>query len=336
MFVVFAGPAGSSVACAQVAEKLLAAKTISFDSVITSTADGKSLRKSREYFMSPGKSRHELLFPESEAGGFAIEDFVAGKSIAVISKTKTALVGSIKGGAELDRIKRMIDFLRSLPEKNPRQLGERQIEGVPVKGFELDSPAETTTVWAHATTGSPVRIEILHKNAQPGPQTEVMTNFKFDEKLDPKMFSVEPPKGYTVRQNAVIDVNAGPPSAVAKLLKTYAKYMGGEFPRSLGKEGLEPLSEKLRNSGTLKQDELPHQDDLLQLPAYLGTVAAVTSNLKAGERWQYYPGVTPAKKDQIMFWYLDTKTNTYSAVYGDLRIEKVTKGQLPSVGQGTK
>jgi outer membrane lipoprotein-sorting protein len=335
-FFLFAGPAGSSVAFAQVAEKLQAAKTLSYDSVITSTADGKILRKTRSYFMSPGRWRLESLFPESDAGGAAIVDSPAGKSIAIISKTKTAIVGSIKGGGEIDDIKKMMDYLRSLPEKSPRQLGQRQIEGVPAKGFELDSPDETTTVWAHATTGNPVRIEILHKNARPGPQTEVMTNIKLDEKLAPEIFSVEPPQGYTVRQNATLDLDVGPPSPVAGLLKTYAKYMDGEFPKSLGPDGLKPLHEKLLKSGTLKPEQLPDQDDLLQLPTYVSAVAAVTSKLKAGERWQYYPGVTLAKKDDIVFWYLDTKTNTYSAVYGDLRIEKVAKEQLPPVGQGAK
>src|SRR5882724_9782899 len=107
LFFVLAGPAGPSMAFAQVAEKLQAAKTIVFDSAITSTADGKTLHKSRDYFMSPGKSRHESLFPESEVGGAAIVDFPAGKSLIVHSKTKTAIVGSIKGGGEFDRLKKM-------------------------------------------------------------------------------------------------------------------------------------------------------------------------------------------------------------------------------------
>jgi hypothetical protein len=112
--------------------------------------------------------------------------------------------------------------------------------------------------------------------------------------------------------------------------------MEGEFPSTLGPDGLKPFREKLVNSGTLKPDQLPNDDDLLQLPAHVAAVAAVTSKLKEGQRWQYYPGGTLAKRDQIVFWYLDTKTNTYSAVYSDLRIDKVAKEQLPPVGQGSK
>jgi outer membrane lipoprotein-sorting protein len=332
LYTVLAVPAGSSVAFAQVALKLQTAKTIAFDCVTTSIADGKVLHKGRDYYMAPGKSRHEFLLPQEQAGAFSVEDFPAGKSMVVVGKDKIAIVGSIKGGAELDRGRKMMDYLRSLPQKNPRQLGEKQIDGAGVKGFEVDSPDETTTVWASATTGDPVRIEILRKNARPTPQREVLTNIKLNEKLDAAMFSVEPPQGYQVRQGASIDLNAGPPSYVAELLKIYARYMDGSFPTTLGKDGIEPLYQKLVKSGRLKRDQVPSENDLLQLPAYAAAVAAVTSKLKAGERWQYYPGATLAQKDRIVFWYLDAKTSTYSAVYGDLRIEKVTKDQLPPAG----
>ena len=60
MFVVFAGPAGPSVAFAQVAEKLQAAKTLSYDSVVTSTVDGNTLRKTRSYFMCEAAHRTAL------------------------------------------------------------------------------------------------------------------------------------------------------------------------------------------------------------------------------------------------------------------------------------
>jgi outer membrane lipoprotein-sorting protein len=329
LYLTSVGPAGSSAAFAQVAERLHMAKTVSFDSVITSVADGTTLHKSRDYYMSPGKSRHEALFPESEAGTTVIEDFPAGKSIVVISKKKTVILGSIAVGADLDRAKRMTDFLQALREKSSQKLGEKQIEGIRASGFEVDSPEETTTVWADAATGNPVRIEILYKNARPDAQREVMTNIGLDEKLDPAMFGTQPPEGYIVRPGATIDLNAGPPRYVAELLKTYAKYMDGEFPATLSKEGIEPLYQRLVKTGSLNPDEFPAENDLLQLPAYAAAVAAITSKLKVGERWQYYPGFTITNKDRIVFWYLDAKTGAYSAVYGDLRINKVAKDMLP-------
>ena len=296
LYFVLAGPTGTSVAFGQVSEKLRAAKTVSFDSVITSVADGKTLHKSRDYFMAPGKSRHEFLFPEEQAGTFYIEDFPAGKTMMVASKMKTTLMGSIKGGAENDRGKKMMDYLRSLPQKDPRQLGEKQIDGVRAKGFAVESPEETTTVWANATTGDPLRIEILRKDARPGPQLEVMTNIKLDEQLDPAMFSVEPPQGYLVRQGVSLDLNAGPPHHVAELLRIYAKYMEGTFPATVGNGAATPLYEKLLKSGALKADQLPSADDLLQLPGYATAVGAVTSKLKAGNAGNIIPALRWVKR----------------------------------------
>ena len=217
------------------AEKLASARTVSFDSAITVAGDDKTLRKTHDCFMTPNKSRHECLFPDEEAGSFVVMDCAVGKSLVVIGKLKTVVVGSIKGGADIDQAKKFMDFMQSLPQQNPRQLGEKQLDGTRVKGFEVDSPTETTTVWADADSGDPVRIEILHKKAQPRPQQEVLTNIKLNERLDPTMFDLDPPQGYAVRQNAVIDLQAGPPAAVARLLATYAKYMDGEFPQALGK-----------------------------------------------------------------------------------------------------
>src|SRR5262249_34914804 len=162
---------------------------------------------------------------------------------------------------------------------------------VRAKGFEIDTPRETTTVWADAASGEPVRIEILHKQERPGPQQEVLTNIKLNQPLDAAMFSTMPPEGYAVRTNAPLGLQAGPAAAVAKVLATYAKYMDGQFPKTLGKEGMEPMYQKLVQSGEVKSDELPKADDLLQLPAQAAMVAAVTGKLKAGQRWQYYPGV---------------------------------------------
>lgn len=71
-------------------------------------------------------------------------------------------------------------------------------------------------------------------------------------------------------------------------------------------------------------------DDLLQLPADSAFATAIVSRLKEGARWQYNPGVKLGEQDRMVFWYLDAKTNTYTAVYGDLRIEKVSKDQLQS------
>ncbi len=47
------------------------------------------------------------------------------------------------------------------------------------------------------------------------------------------------------------------------------------------------------------------------------------------ENYEYYPGGKLGEKDRIVFWYRDRKTGEYSAVFGDLRIEKNQPGSTP-------
>jgi outer membrane lipoprotein-sorting protein len=329
-YVVLVGPMGSSIAFAQVAEKLRAAQTMSFDSVIKIGVDEKKETKVRTYFMAPGKIRQEMRSGEEE--GFAVMDFSSGKALMVSTTQKTAFLSPIKGGSEVDIVRNEIDELRSLKDKDSLPLGEKQIDGVRATGFEISSREKVTTAWADAQSGDPLRIEFEWKDSPVGPATEVMTNFKFDAKLDPAIFSLEPPQGYKSAPFMPIDLNATPATNLAGFLKIYADHMDGEFPPRLDLGALKSLSAKLAKSGTEGQ---PSDEQLKAISYGAGLMKGIMTT-KANERWQYYPDVKRGQKDRILFWWLDQKNNTYSAVYGDLRVEKITKDQLPPADRTQK
>jgi hypothetical protein len=50
---------------------------------------------------------------------------------------------------------------------------------------------------------------------------------------------------------------------------------------------------------------------------------------KQGTDYEYYPGIKLGEKDRIVFWSRNIKNGDYMAIYGDLRVEKVEKNQLP-------
>jgi outer membrane lipoprotein-sorting protein len=321
---------GGSVAFAEMANKLRAAQTLSFDNTITSTTTGKLVvMKSRNYFMVPGKHRMD-----SEQGGWVVMDFPAGKTLVVNPHNKTALASPIIGkapprdGKDRDLAGETIDHIRSLADKKNRSLGERQMDGVRVTGFEIDDPGETTTLWANAATGEPIRIEVLH-NSKQGQIVEVITHIKLDEKLDAALFSVEPPQGYKVEPFVTFNLKDGPADHVAHFLTLYAKLMDGEFPERLEGRLVDKLFEKIsrEHGGNPKVEDLPA--DAMRIPAFAAAVAAVLHKAKR-ENWQYYPDVKLGQKDRVIYWYHDPKTDTYSAVFGDLRVERVTKDQLPA------
>jgi hypothetical protein len=179
-------------------------------------------------------------------------------------------------------------------------------------------------VWAAVANGDPIRIEILENDYPSGPILIEWTNIKPGEKLDPALFSVDPPPGFTVIPFLPIDFEASPATYVVGFLKIYAKHMEGQFPPRL-QDAIKTLGEKLEPP---KSDE-PLSDELSQLPFYSAATVAITRHGKQGEDWQYYPGHTLGDKKQIVFWCRDKKRKEYSVVYADLRVEQVEKNQLP-------
>jgi outer membrane lipoprotein-sorting protein len=315
------GSAGSTVAFAQVAQKLQKARTLTFDETLVSQADGKLLRRSRNYYMIPGKTRTETS-ADNDENGYIVFDTVAAKVLMVDSKRKTARISSIKGGEQKDMAARKIEDLQNLKAEDARPLGNKVVDGVQAKGFEITRPSDVTTVWADATTGEPVRIEILRKTFPSGPVVETWTNFKFDPPLNDALFSVEPPAGYQSQPSLPVDFNLTPAEVTAKFLKIYADHMGGEFPPRL-QDAMKLLSEKMKKDTTT-----PSTEEAAQTAFYASGMAAVIMKLEQGKGWQYYLGRKLGDKDKVVFWVNDKASGGYLAVYGDLRVETITKEAL--------
>ncbi len=85
---------------------------------------------------------------------------------------------------------------------------------------------------------------------------------------------------------------------------------------------LNTTSERANEKPTVGNMELAlAQAAILRLRMYL------TAH-KEGTDYQYYPGISLGE-DRIVFWSRSTKTGEYTALYGDLRVEKIDKDQVP-------
>jgi outer membrane lipoprotein-sorting protein len=320
IYLAIASSSGGTVAFAQALNKLKEAKTLSFDSEVKSMPDGKVLNRSRSYFMIPGNYRSES---RGTNDGFAVFDGTARKVLVVDSKHKTARISSFKA-AGMDMAAETIERMRELQADESKPVGEKRIDGARAKGFEFDRGTQTSTVWTSVATGELVQIETLDKNGPNGSVSTVWTNIKLDEQLDPKLFSVEPPPGFKVMPFIDIDMNASPTKFVAESLKTYVKHNDNQFPEDLEK-GLRTLLEKLAP----KDADEPPTEEVAQVSFYSAAAAAVVRSGRQGEVWQYHPGITLGQRDKIVFWLYDKRKSEYSAVFGDLRVEVVSKKQLP-------
>jgi hypothetical protein len=100
----------------------------------------------------------------------------------------------------------LYELVKNLPgHASARALPGKQIDGKDVLGFIIKigepdvitgRPLPDLTVWADARTRLPVRIEGKETDGK-GRTTEVIIDqFVFDQSLDPKLFSLDPPAHY--------------------------------------------------------------------------------------------------------------------------------------------
>jgi hypothetical protein len=255
----------------------------------------------------------------------------SGKSLVSIVGQKTAVVDLMKIGDENFLKETMIERLRTLAKQSYRELGRKQIDDVEAEGFEVAThPAER--FWANAKTGDPVRIEIddIPLPQPVGHANIIVNNFKIDGKLEASLFSAEPPEGYKVVKSPIsIDLTGKPANDLEPILRYYAKESGGQFPERL-MDFNNPIMKKLNTSGDSKEKATSESVELGLIQG--GSVLRLRMYLeshKQGTDYQYYPGVSLGEKDRIVFWSRNTKTGVYTALFGDLRVEKVDKDKIP-------
>ena len=107
-------------------------------------------------------------------------------------------------------------------------LGRKEIDGRAVVGFRTHNNMLDMTVWADLQTARPVRIELYLPSYD---SRGVMSNFRYDMELDPSLFSLEPPAGYTIQNMAVkMPVEAD----LVDVLRFVAEHNNGTFPAVIG------------------------------------------------------------------------------------------------------
>lgn len=321
-FVVLTGTPTASTAFAQVAERFRAAQTLSFDWAEERISDGKILGRGRTLYATPGKVRVEMD-AEGVGRAYFVADMPTGKVMFVDLTEKTASLVPLSRLKEKDMAAAAIEDLRTLAERATQTLEKKQVDGVEANGFVVDGEHCTTTVWADAASGNPIRVEVRSKVEAQDPVKTIWTKIALDLPLDRRLFSVTPPAGFRTKQLKPADAQSTRATYVAEFLKIYAKHMNGEFPSRL-----EDAPERLKESFQSSPERQPPLAELLPLPMYVAAMHSMTRKGVQGVDWQYYPGHKMGEADHLLFWVREPR-GEYFGVYGDLRVEKVAKEGLP-------
>ncbi len=119
------------------------------------------------------------------------------------SKTgsKTAIVANPRPNAMLGLghrpFLRWLEMLREIGDKPDKELGTKDFDGKPAKGYVATLGKRTFTLWVDEAGGQPVLIEYDSEiNGKPAHIT--MRDFRFDEEYPESFFSFAVPPGYKV------------------------------------------------------------------------------------------------------------------------------------------
>lgn len=131
-----------------------------------------------------------------------IIDSQRGEMVSLIQASKQAIRTTFNplDAASADSPIVALDRLRNLRSGSEREVGRKEVDGRPAEGFRLHEDGLVWTVWADPETSFPLLVEIEGKVG--GQELKaVMSEFRFDEALDPSLFSLEAPEDFTEFEN---------------------------------------------------------------------------------------------------------------------------------------
>ncbi len=310
--------AGSGISYANVAEHIKSAQTIQYR--MTTVINGKEapFGSSTISIKEPGHARVDTAF------GVMITDAVAGKILSWSPNPKTAhlvtVIGGLpEGGGSFDTA----EGFKKLADAKGTPIADLKIGDVNAKGFEMQQDVQHISMWVDPKSGLPLRIE-SSASADGQEVKMVLTDLVFDRPLDDAIFSLTPPKGYTV-ETATVEAPAkvDPCEAVAGLLRVYAKRANGHFPKSLT-DSADLVIVLTKDSNNAELDPKERQA--------ISDAGILTSSLEShskGKEYDYTPGdARLGDTAKIVFWTRGKDRQAYRAVFGDLSIRDATQAEI--------
>jgi len=343
--------AGGSVTFAQVIEPILNARTVILDYVIGEEGEGPEIHDivigSRIRRTMSNIDMTMILDPRvrstlSNMDMTMILDLEDARMLTLVSLgvTKIASYNDIQGTGQesllsvLDFVRNVVSEVKDNPDADIQDLGEKEINGQKAVGFYVKGLSRELTIWANKKTSLPIRIEF----AEGKTSTVVIKNIEFDVPLEESLVSMEVPAGYTLKDTFLhiedtapdnlpeeqLDLSNATEEDLVESLRIWAEIiLDGAFPDAIGTDHFMKqayvLGYKLASLG------LP-DSEMEQFPKGM----IFLQEFEFGGKWGYAgKGVKLGDADKIILWYQPQGSNTYRAIYGDLRVAEVAEEDLP-------
>ena len=187
---------------AAVIEKVHQAKSVTCSYRRTSADRVESASK---LYIREGAIRNEV-----PGHGVLIFDLKQKKAIMLDERSKVVAFPSLRTGAAIPN---PLEQLRSLKLEGAERIGEETLDGRKTAVYELKGVdlLENTygendadiKLWVDPQTQLPVRLIIFAPKSQTDRYAE-FSDFRWNEELDPSLFSLEVPEGYTVQKEPLV------------------------------------------------------------------------------------------------------------------------------------
>jgi outer membrane lipoprotein-sorting protein len=194
---------GATPAFADFLQPILEAKTVKFKVTMEIKGPPPVTTTGEMMFLDAARTRIETETPD-KSKRVEILDCSQGKQLILMIDTKTATVvtcapreGTSANGDPFGGFRSLFLNARDKSDLKREPLGEKDIDGRRVVGFQVTIRGVPVNLWGDPKTGQPVRMEITV--GMDGNMKVTASDFVFNADMDESLFNVEPPAGYTVR-----------------------------------------------------------------------------------------------------------------------------------------
>ena len=310
-----AGQGGTTIAWADVQEKIRNARTVSFKATVRQ--EGMPGMDVKVMFMGSDLVRQELTIGSEKV--VQIIDLLRGEMLVLDDKKETLRI-DLSGLPEHVKQKGAHNFMagiKKLIEQSETELGEKEINGRKAKGYRVESGKEVVTLWADAQTGEPIEMTMT---MYLGTQQAVLSDFQFDRELDKDLFSMEVPAGYT-EAGRTMRLTPATAKDLSEFLRMWAEARGGTFPDTLSElEWIRDCKDSLEKA----EKELT-KEQFVELLEPVGRARLFIQTRPGGQYHYAGKGVAAGDAETPIFWYKPEDSETYRVIYGDLSVKEAAE-----------
>ena len=312
------GPGATTVSWAEVQRKIRQAETLTF----TATMEQEGVPPMKIKAMAKGSvTRQEMSEPTEMV---IILDVAKKQVLTVVPGEKEAVLANLAGLPESTRKglqdKDLARALKELIDEEGAAVGQKTLAGRKAQGYRVSEGGDVQlTIWADASTCDLIAMELLYYG---GRVKVTLRDFEVDKPLDDSLFSLKPPEGYNLTR---LDIKSATAEDMVTFLKFWLDARGDSFPETLSEvEWLRDCAAAMEKLAKKLSEE--------QLKEFAASLARARVFLQLHpDRFGYAGGgVKKGDAKVVVFWFQPQGKETYTVIYGDLRVKDgVAAADLP-------